>query len=75
MPKLIQPSWFPEFTHESLEHCEGFSGPCENVDAHWARANTFYENERTNWKYLCDKCEAEMIDYWDDQWQDAIGIN
>lgn len=70
---LIDPSWYPEFTHTPLEHCEGFSMPCENVDAHWCSSHTYYPNERQNWHYLCDSCEKEMVDFWNDQWQDAIG--
>ena len=65
--------FWPGFTAIPLEHCEGFSEPCFNVDASWVRANTFYENERQNWRYLCADCAKEQTEYWDAQWKDAIG--
>lgn len=67
-------SWMPEFTKENLEHCEGFEGPCENTDAEWYGMNCLYQDERSNWRYLCKECQIASDEYWNDMWQDAVGV-
>lgn len=60
----------PEFTKENPKHCEGFEGPCENTEAEWVRMNCQYQNERSNWRYMCEECAIVATEYWREMWDE-----
>lgn len=50
--------------------CEGFSAPCENLNAEKRRQNTKYIDDEDNFKVLCPDCQQESNEHWEDSWND-----
>ena len=58
----------PEFTKHKPETCEGFMHPCDNTNAEWGHNSTMYEDENSNWSYLCPECREFSDDHWKAMW-------
>lgn len=50
--------------------CEGWEGPCSNVNAARQRQNTAYADDSANWVVLCPECMRLNDAHWQDMWDD-----
>jgi hypothetical protein len=41
---------------------------CQKETGEFRRQHTAYVNEASNWSFLCDPCQKEADEYWDDMW-------
>ena len=53
-----------------LTQCEGFDGPCKNVEAEWTWMTTYYPDACSNWRYLCAECAEWALEYWNEIWRE-----
>jgi hypothetical protein len=51
-----------------MERCIGCNK--RKPDAHRRRQNTAYVDDERNWKVLCDKCQEDNDEYWNEMWKD-----
>ena len=47
--------------------CHGIEGEC-GKEAQWSRQHTFFQEERSNWVFLCDECRVVNDARWEEQW-------
>ena len=52
------------------ETCEGVSGPC-GEPGEWRRQNSAFCDDRMNWWFLCEGCQEEANEYYDDLWSNV----
>jgi len=50
-----------------MNECEGFYGPCGAPGVR-RRQNTAYVNDDDNYRCLCEQCQADADEYWEDAW-------
>lgn len=46
---------------------------CGNYGAERVRLNTAYVDDRLNWMELCDACDKEQHEYYQEMWEDYYG--
>lgn len=51
--------------------CEGFEGPCENMNAERYHMNTQYNNEEMNYATHCPSCKEDSELRWKDMWDEV----
>ena len=44
---------------------------CRAKTAKWHRQNTAYEDDKLNWSCLCNNCQVEADDYWEEMWDEV----
>ena len=50
---------------------------CDSEDAKHRRQATAYVDDERNYAVLCDDCQKEADEYWNDQWQEyynSVGV-
>jgi len=55
------------------EPCEGWFGPCTNMNATRIRMETAYEDEERNWRTLCPECQKACDAHWEEMWAEVYG--
>lgn len=50
--------------------CEGWSGPCDSMDAVVHRMSTAYVNDEENFRILCPRCQKECDEHWEEMWHE-----
>ena len=46
---------------------------CGDIKAEKRRQLTAYANDKLNFAVLCDECQGETNEYWQEQWDDYYG--
>jgi hypothetical protein len=46
---------------------------CNCSGAKWRRQNTAYVDDEMNFAVLCDECQVEVDEYWQERWDEYYG--
>jgi len=67
----LDPFGRPRFTHYKSECCDGYQGECQSKkEPKWVRLDTYYQNERSNWAFVCAECQWGMDEAIQEQWRE-----
>ena len=50
--------------------CQGFEGPCENMNATYNRQGSNYVKNKLNYAWLCPSCQKLSYEYWREMWHE-----